>query len=482
MPRIPRRTFLKTSALAASALTLRPLRAAEANSAVRVAVVGLNGRGYELVKDVMRTPAAKLAVLCDADTAVLEAAAAKAEKEFGVRPELVQNFRKVLDRKDIDAVILCTPNHLHALQTIWACQAGKDVYVEKPVCHDVWEGRQMVAAARKYGRIVQPGFQNRSDQGLRAAMPDIVAGKFGKVSLIRGLCYRNRASIGKQAAALVPPATLDYAEWLGPAADLPIYRPRLHYDWHWVWNTGNGDIGNQGPHELDLIRWALGDPEHPRRVVSFGGRFAWNDAGETPNMQVAVFDWGTIPVVFEVRNLWVNPTVNAAPVYHERRVGIIIQTEAGEIRANRGGAALFAADSKAPVQRWDGDGGGDHFPGFIKAVQSRKESDLFCTLETGHRSSSLAHLANISYQSGSSQEMEKMEAMVQKNDLLGEIYERFQMQLQDWAVDFKAEKWRMGQELYFIAGKERFSGDGAKEANALLRRKARQGWEIPKMV
>ena len=261
----------------------------------------------------------------------------------------------MLERKDIDAVVLTTPNHWHALQTIWGCQAGKDVYVEKPVCHTVWEGRQMIKAAKKYGRIVQAGFQNRSDIGLNEAFPWIHSGNIGEIRMVRGLCYRNRASIGKIDSPLVPPKTVNYDTWLGPAEHEVLYRPELHYDWHWDFNTGNGDLGNQGPHELDLIRWVLGDPDHPRKIQSIGGRFGWNDAGNTPNMGITTFDWGEIPVLFEVRNLWVRPELNSAPNFKGSRVGVVVTCDGGEFRGGRGGGIVYDNNGKK-MKAFKGDG------------------------------------------------------------------------------------------------------------------------------
>ncbi|MBT6381270.1 MAG: Gfo/Idh/MocA family oxidoreductase, partial [Opitutales bacterium] len=274
---LSRRNFIKTSAFAAGTFAIVPSWAKSANGDIRVAVIGLNGRGKSLIKDVLRTDGARLVALCDVDSEVLGQRADQVDKENGLKVERYEDYRKLLENKDIDAVVLTTPNYWHALQTIWGCQAGKDVYVEKPVCHTVWEGRQMVKAAKKYGRIVQAGFQNRSDIGLNEAFPWVQAGNIGEIKMVRGLCYRNRASIGKIDKPLVPPKSVNYDLWLGPAEHQDLYRPELHYDWHWDFNTGNGDMGNQGPHELDLLRWVLGDPDHPMKVSSIGGRFGWND-------------------------------------------------------------------------------------------------------------------------------------------------------------------------------------------------------------
>jgi predicted dehydrogenase len=268
----------------------------------------------------------------------------------------------------------------------------------------------MVEAAKRCKRIVQGGFQNRSDTGLLAAFAWLKEGHLGKLKRVRGFCYRNRESIGKQDTPLKPPATVDYNLWLGPAQDEILYRPKFHYDWHWFWNTGNGDIGNQGPHELDLCQWALGDPGLPASVQSFGGRFGWQDAGQTANMQFAAFEGGgRVPMVFEVCDMWLKPDLNAAPAFRGIRVGIILEYEGGEFRGGRGGGDAF--DTKGgKIQKFPGDSGKDHLDCFIRAVRSRNESELRAPIEKAFKSSALAHMANISYRIGTNANKEQLEA------------------------------------------------------------------------
>ncbi len=476
-----RRHFLQKSALIAGTFAIGPARGASPNGNVRVAVVGLRSRGMSLVRDVVRTKGATLAALCDVDSAVLDQQAATTESELGVTADKELSYRKLLDRSDIDAVVLATPNHQHAIQTIWACQAGKDVFVEKPVCHTVWEGRQMVAAAKRYNRIVQPGLQNRSDIGLKEAFAWIKEGNIGKVTMVRGLCYKSRQSIGKPDSPVPPPPTVNYDEWLGPAADLPILRKQFHYDWHWFWNTGNGDFGNQGPHELDLMRWILDEPHHPQAVVSHGSRFGWNDSGETPNMQITKFDWGTVPALFEVRDLWVTPETNARANFKGNRVGVIVTCEGGEFRGGRGGGIIFY-DGNKRGERFKGDGGFDHMPAFIRGVQSRRESDLACTLETGFRSSCLAHWGNISVKTGTPRVAREVDDVMSRDDHLHETYDRFSHHLDAWNIDRDQDRWTIGQNLTIDAESERFSGSGSEQANAYLHRDDRKGYEIPRIV
>ncbi|GAB5561849.1 MAG: Gfo/Idh/MocA family oxidoreductase [Synoicihabitans sp.] len=478
---LSRRRFIQNSTLLAGTFAIGAARGASPNGDIRVAVVGINSRGMKLVEDTIRTDGATLVALCDVDSSVLNKQAAKVESEHGVKADKVQSYRKLLERADIDAVALATPNHQHAIQTIWACQAGKDVYVEKPVCHTIWEGRQMLAAAKKYNRIVQPGFQNRSDTGLNEAFAWIKAGNIGKIEMVRGLCYKSRTSIGKRDTPMTPPTSVNYDEWLGPASDLPLYREKFHYDWHWSWNTGNGDFGNQGPHELDLMRWILDEPDHPKSVASYGSRFGWNDAGETPNMQITSFDWGGVPALFEVRDLWVRPDVNARANYKGNRVGVIVTCEGGEFRGGRGGGIIYY-DGKKRGEQFQGDGGFDHMPAFIRAVRSRRESDLACTLETGFRSSSLAHWGNIPIQAGKPISAAKIDDIMKADEHLQETYERFSKHLDAWKIDRDVERWTAGPTLKIDAARERFTGAGAERANTFLHRKDRKGYKIPQLA
>ncbi|MBK1877571.1 Gfo/Idh/MocA family protein [Pelagicoccus mobilis] len=473
-----RRRFIQSTALLAGAFAIGSARGASPNGDVRVAVVGIRSRGMQLIKDVMRSEGTAIVAICDVDSAILNKQAQKLETDFNITPDKELNYRKLLERKDIDAVILATPNHLHAIQTIWACQAGKDVYVEKPVCHNVWEGQQMVAAAKRYGRIVQAGLQNRSDVGLKEAFAWIKQGNIGKIKEVRGLCYRNRASIGKVNTPLIPPSSVNYDEWLGPAADLPMYRKSFHYDWHWIWNTGNGDFGNQGPHELDLMRWILDEPDHPKAIESYGSRFAWNDGGETPNMQITKMDWGTVPAHFEVRNLWVSPETNAAPNYKGYRVGVIVTCEGGEFRGGRGGGIVYYEGNKKG-ERFKGNGGFDHMPAFFRAVRSRKESDIACTLETGYKSACLSHFGNISVQIGKQAKTRTTQKSLRKDPYLVETYDRLSEQLDRWNVDRDLDRWTIGRKLKIDVENETFYGSGSGKANKYLKRQDRKGYEVP---
>ena len=306
MKQTTRRNFLKSSMTAGVALGLprtviggeRPSKATGPNDAVRLAVVGLGattavggvgGRGHQLIPRLREVPGVKIVALCDVDQTFLD----REVQPFKDRGEEVATYvdlRRVLDDKTIDAVVIALPNHWHGLATVWACQAGKDVYVEKPFSYNHWEGRQMVAAARKYGRMVQVGTQNRSSTLLRQVFDDLRRGQLGAIRYAHALVYRARDGIGKVSAPTPLPATVDYNLWCGPAPKTPLMRKQLHYEWHWFWATGNGEIGNNGVHVMDLCRWALGQNQPPPRAMSIGGRFAFNDGGETANTHLALLD------------------------------------------------------------------------------------------------------------------------------------------------------------------------------------------------
>src|SRR2546422_5159278 len=305
MKNLSRRTFLKSTALTAASVSLPAAswaQVAGSNSDVRVAVVGFNGRGGDHIKSLSKADGARITALCDADQSVL-ARGVKKFDELG-KVESYMDIRKLLESKNVDAVSIATPNHWHALGSIWAIQAGKDVYVEKPVSHNVSEGRRIVEFARKYDKMVQTGTQSRSSiQGIKAAVAWIREGNLGKIKVARGLCYKPRGSIGKVDGPQPIPANIDYDLWCGPALKLPLMRKKLHYDWHWVWNTGCGDLGNQGIHEMDVARWFLGAMELSPRVFAVGGRLGYVDDGETPNTMLIYHDYPDAPLIFEVRGL-----------------------------------------------------------------------------------------------------------------------------------------------------------------------------------
>jgi predicted dehydrogenase len=396
-----RRHFLMGSLAVGSAV--RSAMPASANDTVRVACVGVRGQGRVHVSRYGAMPNVEVAAICDIDESVQRSCVAEMEKAGKKRPAVYTDIRKLLEDKSIDAVSIATPNHHHTLQTVWACQAGKDVYVEKPCSHDMFEARQIVAAARKYNRLVQHGTNSRSSIA-REAIKHVHDGLIGDVYMARGLCFKWRDTIGRKAAEPVPPG-VHYDLWLGPAPEHEFTQNRFHYNWHWFWDYGNGDIGNQGIHQVDVCRWGLG-VKYPTKVSAIGGHFMFDDDQETPNTLNASFEFDDNGkkkmMVFEVRHWMSN---------HESGVG-----EDGS-KPNTVGAAFYG--SKGRLAIWDEDHGryqsylgrdaepgpsgediGNNWANFIAALRTRKQEDLNAPIEEGAISTTLVHLANISYRVG----------------------------------------------------------------------------------
>ncbi|MFT5498719.1 MAG: putative dehydrogenase, partial [Kiritimatiellia bacterium] len=322
-----RRALLKsTAAMAASTAVPNLSRGASPNETVRVAIIGVRGKGRQHMQMFKAMAGVQVVALCDPDRQIL---AERAKELDDPKAKLHTDLRRVMDDPEIDAVVIATPNHWHALATVWACQAGKDVYVEKPVSYTIHESQQMIAAARKYGRIIQSGTQRRSDSALAEAFTAIRDGELGKIKQIRGCYYNVRNSIGKVDRAQAIPAHIDYDLWCGPAPRTPLMRKNLHYDWHWVWATGNGELGNNGPHVLDLARWAAGYETLAPGVASIGGRFGWNDDGETPNTHLIYYDYQPAPIIMEIRNLPMKKGMRTADNDKGIRIGLVIECEGG---------------------------------------------------------------------------------------------------------------------------------------------------------
>jgi predicted dehydrogenase len=445
-----------------------------ANDTIRVAVAGLNGRGEAHVGALAGRPGVQISTLVDPDSRTFAKRVAQAEKKGNGTPKTVADVRRVLDDKDVDVLTIATPNHWHALMTVWACQAGKDVYVEKPCSHDPHEGRVAVQAARSYQRIVQHGTQGRSEPRWAQVAEIARSGKLGKLLVSRALCYKTRESIGVKPDG-TPPAELDYNLWLGPAADTPFNPNYVHYNWHWFWNFGNGDIGNQGVHQFDIARWMIPGATLPTQVVSLGGRFGYTDQGETPNTQVALLQFGETPLVFEVRGLKTGE-------YRGEKVGNILHFEAGTI-TNHG---FFPHDSDAPAplptaEASRGPGGDDHFGNFLAAVRSRKVEDLNADILEGHYSSSLCHLANIAYRVGTPDAHFRNQASL--SSPIGDAVERMIEHLtRDNGLSRNDLSFRVGPTLEFDPATERFTGEHADAANALRSRAQRAPFVFPEKI
>jgi predicted dehydrogenase len=453
---------------------------------LRVAVVGVRSRGMAAVHGFAGKNNCEVTTICDCDEAVIGDAMRAAGKARKQAPRYVKDFRRLLDDKAIDIVSIATPNHWHALMAVWAMQAGKDVYVEKPASHNVREGAVMVAAARKYGRICQVGTQSRSNPGMRDAIAAVRGGKIGTVDLAVGVCYRDRPSIGQAGGPQEPPPTMDYDLWCGPAPLKPPHRKTkngtVHYDWHWTWDYGNGDLGNQGVHEMDKARWGLGVEGLPNSVVSAGGRFGYDDDGETANTQLAVFDYGRAKIVFDVRGL-------KTPKYKDVGVGnIFAGTDGMVVCPNYNGGIQYDKAGKE-VARFGWDPalkkfvGSDqhHFDNFVKAVRSRRVEDLTCDIAEGHPSAALCHLANISYRLGRPAPLDEATTVFADCDEAAGLLALQKVYLKNNGVDSSRAVGRVGPRLLLDPKAESFRPDQpqAAAANAMLTRQYRNGFELP---
>jgi predicted dehydrogenase len=426
-----RREFLKTAAIGTAALglpTIIPASAFGANDRLRVAVIGINSRGKDHISGFQRLENVEVASLCDVDKVVLDAGAKDFEKKYGKTVKIEQDLRRIYEDKSIDAVSIATPNHWHALAAIWACQAGKDVYVEKPACHNVFEGRKLVEAATKYNRIVQHGVQLRSSVAIQEAIKHLREGLIGNVYMARALIFKWRPDIGNQPTSPVPEG-LDWNLWQGPAQVRPFSKNYVHYNWHWFWDYGNGDIGNQGIHETDLAMWGL-DVGLPDEITSAGGKFLWNDCKETPETLTSSYIYRKQKKIIEVE---VRPWMTNK----EDGVGIgnLFYGDKGYMVINGYNdykTFLGQKNEPGPARRE----GGDHYKNFVDAVRAHDKKILNGPVETAHLAASIAHLGNISY--------------------------------------------RLGRTLKFDPAKEKFIGD--KEADTMLTRKYRAPFVVPDKV
>lgn len=405
MPENPtRRTFFSfATAAAVAASQQKPLVAA--SDKVDVAVIGLGGRGRNHMDFYSKMPEANIIAICDVNQAAVERGQAQVEKATGKKPKGYADMRQVFDDKSVQAVSMPLPNHWHALATIWACQAGKDVYIEKPACHNVFEGQQMIAAARKYGRMVQIGSQSRSVPHKLKAMQLLHDGVIGKVYLAKGLCFKRRPSIGHKPDEATP-AGLDWDKFLGPAPMRPYNELRFAYNWHWFWDTGNGDIGNQGVHEMDIARWGL-NRGLPKAVSSTGGKFyvPADDDQETPNTQIATFDYGDAELMFEVRGGLTGPE-GGLQIRGGNTIGDLFYGSEGWMAIDGNGFQVYKGVKEGRTEKqekvMDEAKSNDpdtipHMANFLSAVKSRNFKDLHADVEIGVASADLAHLANTAY-------------------------------------------------------------------------------------
>ena len=481
-----RRSFLKSAAVASAALGFPAAswnRVQGANDAIRVAVVGFKGRGGDHISGFLKIPGVRVAALCDCDEKVLSGAVKKL-KDQGHDVKGYKDVRDCIADRDIDVISTATPNHWHSLITVWACQANKDVYVEKPVSHNVWEGRQAVEAARKYRRIVQTGTQSRSSHGIKEAAQWVKDGNLGKIEISRGLCYKPRASIGKVDGPQPIPEGVDYNLWCGPAPMSPMKRKNLHYDWHWVFDTGNGDLGNQGIHQMDIARWFLGEMELSPTVLSVGGRVGYVDDGNTPNTQIIWHGFAKAPLIFEVRGLPQDKGSQTSgwgkgmDKFMGAQIGVVVHCEGGYVVVpNYSGAVAYDKSGKE-IKRFEG--ARDHYQNFIGAVRSRQIEDLNADILQGHLSSALCHTGNISYRLGKKAGNGAAREQLKGHTGLEEAFDRMVEHLRKNEVDLDASQLTVGVGLKMDPATERFLDNA--DANALLTREYRKPFVVPERV
>jgi len=479
MTSLTRRNFLATAAVAAA---VRPWsRVLGANSDIRIAVIGANNIGRTHLNGFPQIPGVRVVAVCDVDSQVLGERAATFEKEHGAIRKY-GDLREVFDAPDVDAVVLAVPNHWHALGTVWACQAGKDVYVEKPCSFNVWEAGQMKKAAEKYQRIVQVGIQRRSLSFMQDWFQELRNGVLGKIQGVRGLYYARRESIGKVSGPQSPPVTVNHDLWSGPAPT-PILRQRYHYDWHWFWDLGNGELGNNGPHVLDLARTVIGANEFPKSVWSIGGRFQFDDNGQTPNTHLIHYGYEPAPIVMEIRNLPEQAGTKKNNSYRGLGVGIVVDCEGGSyVGFDKG--TVYDKQGKE-IRKIQGEIGGDggrqnHRKNFIAALRSRRSEDLNCTVQQGHLSSSLCHLGNISHRLGTPLSVEAANERIQSEPYLGDAGQRMLQHLQANNINTGTAEIALGAALTFDPHTETFPD--SQPANLLLKREYRPGFVVPEQV
>jgi predicted dehydrogenase len=449
-------------------------------------VMGVRQRGRQQIDAFLKIPEVEIACICDVDEAVGRKQVDRIRDATGKAPFLEKDIRKVLEDKSIDAVSIATPNHWHSLAAIWACQAGKDVLVEKPLSHNLFEGRRLVEAARHYGRIVQHSTQYRSAPGIRAGIEFLRQGKLGRVTLARALIYKPKGGIGKAGGEQPIPPGIDYDLWLGPAPHKPLTRKKLHYDWHWLWDYGNGEIGNQGVHMIDICRWGLGQ-KLPQTVTCCGGRFGPADVGEIPETQVALLDYGDCRMMVEVRCL-------PSPPFPEANLNIgevFYGSEGHMVIGHYGDATAYLGKEKRPLvlgetltrppakpSATDYDDG--HFRNFLAAMRSRKAADLFADVEEGHLSCCHVHLANISYRLGRLASFASKKSAFSEDAVAGDAFQRMQEHLADNRLLMNDAQYRLGRTLRVDAQAERIDGD--TDANALASRIYRRPFVVPEKI
>lgn len=498
MAQVSRRTFVKSSALASAVMAAPAIGRAgtSANEKLGGCVVGVNGRGGSHIGGWLGDDRSEIRAIVDVDEIVGSKRCDQIEGKQGLRPKLYTDMRKAFDDGAVDFVSTATPNHWHALTAIWAMQRGKDCYVEKPVCHNVHEGTAMIAAARKYERMCQVGTQCRSSKACIDAVAFLQSGGIGEVNFARGLCYKRRKSIDALGNYPVP-SNVNFDLWSGPAqlTEPNLTRKRFHYDWHWQRLYGNGDLGNQGPHQTDVARWGLGIDRHPNSVVTYGGRLGYQaerkdpnyvDAGDTGNTEISIYDYGDKSIVFETRGLGVNDSADEElnKLFQStsgNKIGVVFYGSEGYL-VQKSYNHSIAYDMEMNVIK-EFKGGDNHFGNFLDACVSRNVDDLNADVREGHLSAAISHLGNISYYMGEDNKVATEDISAVLNDIKSlddnqATLVRTVKHLEDNRVDLQKYPMSLGPVLQFDPEKELFTNND--DANAHLTREYRAPYICPK--
>ena len=474
-----RRDFLKSSVAAGAAFSTFAISGTKSsgnvlgsNERINVAVAGIHGRGKSHMGAFAKMKGVQVSYLIDPDSRLFKDGVKRISDTGGNTPKTVQDARTALEDSNVDVVSVATPNHWHSLMTVWSCQAGKDVYVEKPLSHNIFEGRKCVEAARKFKRMVQHGTQQRSSSSRAREIAVVHSEKYGKLLVSKGYCCKPRWSIGEKPKGS-PPDGLNFDVWLGPAPEQDYHGNLVHYNWHWFWDTGNGDTGNQGVHEIDVARWAIKGGTLPKKVWSMGGRFGYKDQGQTPNTHLTVFDYGGPLVLFETRGLVGKHKNLPRAVRNEYYTteGMILN---GKFYPKNGGKPESIGGPDVKVT----DGG--PFGSFITAVRSRKVEDLNADVLEGHYSSALCHLSNISYRLGKPARFDGNTKALGGNKQVVEAFEMVQENVRTVGVKLEESTYQLGRTLEFDPKSEKFIGD--KKADQLLTRNYRKPFIVPEKI
>ena len=494
---LDRRKVLKYGAGFGLALAWPNSRVIGANDDIRMGVVGVNGRGKNHMDAFAKMDGVRVSALCDIDPNVLDARVNKVADQQKITVKGFADMREMFEKGEIDAMSTATPNHWHTLAGVFALQAGLDAYVEKPISHNVWEGRQLVKLSRKLNKICQGGTQSRSMGSIQAGVKMVKDGKLGKIKYVKGLCYKPRQSIGDPGpkGGKIPEG-VNYDLWSGPAEmESPLRRERFHYDWHWFYEYGNGDMGNQGIHQMDVARWFIGEDKIAPQTMSIGGRLGYKDSATTPNTQVVYHDYESAPLIFETRGLpsakkyqednWGKNMNKPEEFPDQGGISVVVVCEGGNIYCSSGGKVSVtdadgkAMDSPEPLKSED------IFTNFIKAVKSRKREEQYAECEETHISSALCHTGLISHRLGKLQSNAEILEQIKGDDTLTARYQAMAEHLKLNEVDVEKSVITLGPMVKFNPDTEWAEGnpgDIDKQANLLATREYRAPYIVPEVL